>query len=121
MGSQKILKMFTSKLARSTQMLSQMNRMFSVKVGDKMPSITVPIIRYGADGFKSEKFDAADYFKGRHIVLVGYPGAFTPTCMATHIPQYIESAHLVKEQGVDEIIAMSVNDPFVVTAFAEHL
>jgi glutaredoxin/glutathione-dependent peroxiredoxin len=96
-------------------------RGFAVSVGDKIPSVTVPVIRHGDNGFTAEKFDVADYFKGKHVVFVGYPGAFTPTCMATHIPEFIEGASKIKAQGVDEIIAMSVNDPFVQTAFAEHL
>lgn len=58
----------------------------SVKVGDKLPSITVPVVRHGENGFTAEKFDIAEYVKNKHVVLVGYPGAFTPTCMATHIP-----------------------------------
>ena len=55
------------------------------------------------------------------MALVGYPGAFTPTCMATHIPEYIGLAESIKAAGADEIIALSVNDPFVVTAFADSL
>ena len=55
------------------------------------------------------------------MVLVGYPGAFTPTCMQSHIPGYIAAANQIKSGGADEIIAMSVNDPFVVTAFADKL
>ncbi len=65
--------------------------------------------------------ETVKYFENKHVVLVSYPGAFTPTCMGTHIPDYINNAAQVKEQGVDEIICMSVNDPFVVQAFAEKL
>lgn len=93
----------------------------SIKVGDKIPSANVAIVKYGANGFQSEVVDTAKYFENKHIVLVNYPGAFTPTCMATHIPDYINNATKVKEQGADEIICMSVNDPFVVSAFAEKL
>ena len=55
------------------------------------------------------------------MVIVGYPGAFTPTCMATHVPDFIAKAAAIKAAGCDEILALSVNDPFVVTAFAEKL
>ena len=62
--------------------------------------------------------NTSEYFEGKNVVLVGYPGAFTPTCMATHIPGYIEHAEAMLKGGADEVIALSVNDPFVVTAFA---
>ena len=59
--------------------------------------------------------------KNKKVVIVGYPGAFTPTCMAEHVPDFIEKAAAIKAAGCDEILALSVNDPFVVTAFAEKL
>ena len=59
--------------------------------------------------------------EGKNVVIVGYPGAFTPTCMATHIPGYIGLAEQMLKDGADEVIALSVNDPFVVTSFGEHL
>lgn len=108
--------------ARSFRAQTIAHRLFStVKVGDKLPSALVAVVKYGPEGFKSETVDTSKYFENKHVVLVGYPGAFTPTCMATHIPDYINNASQLKEQGADEIIAMSVNDPFVVSAFAEKL
>ena len=65
--------------------------------------------------------DTAEYFANRNVVLVGFPGCFTPTCTATHIPEYIQSAEEIKSRGADEIVCMSLNDPFVVKAFAAHL
>ena len=53
--------------------------------------------------------------------MVAIPGAFTPTCMGTHLPEYIRDATKIKAGGVDEIICLTVNDPFVTTAFAEKL
>ena len=68
-----------------------------------------------------EILDVADYLKGKNVVLVGYPGAFTPVCMAKHIPEYISGAEEMLSKGVDEVIALTVNDPFVVTKFGESL
>ena len=62
-----------------------------------------------------------EYFENKNIVLIGYPGAFTPTCMSEHLPGYVGLAETMLKQGADEILALSVNDPFVVTAFAEYL
>jgi len=108
---------------RSRSMMTAQSRFMSVKVGDKVPSALLSIVKHdGQTGFSSEIVDTAEYFSNKNVVIVGYPGAFTPTCMSTHIPEFIESAEKIKEQGaVDEIIALSVNDPFVVTAFAEKL
>ena len=98
-------------------------RMFAIKVGDSIPSAKVSVFKYDTakNNFSSDIVDTQEYFKNKTFVLVGYPGAFTPTCMATHIPEYINNAQTIKSKGTDEIIAMSVNDPFVVSAFAEKL
>lgn len=59
-----------------------------------------------------------ELFSGRTIVLFSLPGAFTPTCSSTHLPRYDELAPLLKQQGVDDIYCLSVNDSFVMNAWA---
>ncbi|MGH8852606.1 MAG: glutathione peroxidase [Casimicrobiaceae bacterium] len=56
-----------------------------------------------------------DIFKGRTVVLFALPGAYTPTCSSTHLPRYNELAPTFHEAGVDEIVCLSVNDPFVMS------
>lgn len=93
-----------------------------VKVGDKFPPAVVAIVKFEPEqGFTNEIVDINEYFENKNIVLIGYPGAFTPTCMSQQIPQFIGRADELRAKGADEVIAMSVNDPFVVTAFAELL
>ena len=96
-------------------------RRFGVEVGKKLPSAAVSVVRHDGEGWKNEIVDTSEYLANKTVVLVGYPGAFTPTCMQQHIPGYIASATQITSGGADEIIAMSVNDPFVVTAFADKL
>lgn len=59
-----------------------------------------------------------ELFKGKTVVVFSLPGAFTPTCSTTHLPGYNEYATLLKQNGVDDIICMSVNDTFVMNAWA---
>ena len=54
-----------------------------------------------------------DLFKGKTVVVFSLPGAYTPTCSSTHLPRYNELAPVFKQNGVDEIICISVNDAFV--------
>ena len=97
-------------------------RFFTTKVGDQFPSAIVAVVRFDPnEGFTNEIVDINEYLEKKNVVLIGYPGAFTPTCMGQHLPQFIDSADQIKKKGADEIIALSVNDPFVVTAFAELL
>jgi len=59
-----------------------------------------------------------DIFKGKTVVVFSLPGAFTPTCSSTHLPRYNELADVFKANGVDEIVCISVNDAFVMGAWA---
>jgi len=59
-------------------------------------------------------------FKDKTVVVFSLPGAFTPTCSSTHLPRYNELAGVLKENGVDDIICMSVNDAFVMDAWKDN-
>jgi glutaredoxin-like protein len=61
-----------------------------------------------------------DIFKGRTVAVFSLPGAFTPTCSSTHLPRYNELSGAFRENGVDEIICLSVNDAFVMDAWKEQ-
>jgi len=60
-----------------------------------------------------------ELFKGKTVVVFSLPGAFTPTCSSTHLPGYNKLAPAFKENGVDDIICMSVNDTFVMNEWAK--
>jgi len=60
-----------------------------------------------------------ELFKGKTVVVFALPGAFTPTCSSTHLPRYNELANVFKQNGVDDIICLSVNDAFVMDAWKE--
>lgn len=85
----------------------------AIAVGDQVPSATLK--RKTADGI--EDVDFASVTNGKKVVLVSVPGAFTPTCSTKHLPGYVQNAAAIKAKGVDEIVFMSVNDPFVVEAW----
>jgi len=54
-----------------------------------------------------------DIFKGKTVIVFSLPGAFTPTCSSTHVPRYNQLAPVFRQQGVDDIVCISVNDAFV--------
>ena len=87
----------------------------SIKIGDKIPSITFKHL--GSDGM--EDISTKDLFDGKKIVLFAVPGAFTPTCSAKHVPGFLEHATEIREKGVDNIVCLSVNDPFVMDAWGK--
>ena len=85
----------------------------TISVGDKLPDVT--LTKAGAEG--PENVQSSEYFKGKTVALFSVPGAFTPTCSARHLPGYVEKAAELKAKGVDEIVATSVNDAFVMGAW----
>ncbi|HBB33660.1 MAG TPA: glutathione peroxidase [Cyanobacteria bacterium UBA8803] len=60
-----------------------------------------------------------DLFKGKTVVVFSLPGAFTPTCSSSHLPRYNELAGVFKQNGVDDILCISVNDTFVMNEWAK--
>jgi peroxiredoxin len=86
-----------------------------IKVGDKIPSVKVKVAGEGG----GEETTTEALFANKKVVLFGVPGAFTPTCSAKHLPGYVERADEIKAKGVDMIACVSVNDAFVMSAWAK--
>ena len=87
----------------------------TITVGDRLPEAT--LIKVTADG--TEPVQTSDYFAGRRVALFAVPGAFTPTCSAKHLPGFIEKGAELKGKGIDEVACTSVNDAFVMGAWAK--
>lgn len=62
---------------------------------------------------------SVEIFEGKTVVVFSLPGAFTPTCSSSHVPRYNELAPILRQQGVDDIVCLSVNDAFVMNAWAK--
>lgn len=92
-----------------------------IKVGDRLPATTLMEFHEVAGGGCSLGPNPVDVVKasvGKTIALFALPGAFTPTCSAKHVPGYVENFSQLKAAGVDEIWCVSVNDAFVMGAWA---
>lgn len=87
----------------------------TIKVGDKLPTATFKVKT--SDGVKEVTTD--EVFAGKKVVLFAVPGAFTPTCNLNHLPGYLENRDTILSKGVDAIAVVSVNDPFVMGAWAQ--
>lgn len=87
----------------------------SISVGDKLPLGSFTYV--GAEG--PVIVTVEELTAGNKVALFGLPGAFTRTCSATHLPSFIQSAGALRAKGVDRIVCMSVNDPFVMKAWGE--
>jgi peroxiredoxin len=87
----------------------------SLSKGDKLPAAT--LTHLGADG--PEAVDLASKTAGRKVVIFAVPGAYTGVCTTAHVPSFIRTADQFAAKGVDEIICISVNDPFVMGTWGE--
>jgi peroxiredoxin len=89
-----------------------------IQVGDRLPEGAFRV-KNADDTITPVTTDAL--FKGKKMVLVGVPGAFTSTCHNAHIPQFVANATTIKDKGVDGIVVMAVNDAHVMKAWGEAL
>ena len=87
----------------------------TIAVGDGVPDVKV--FTFGAKG--PEATTSAEVLGHGKVVLFGVPGAFTPTCSDHHLPGFVLRAEELRAKGVDRVVCVSVNDPFVMGAWGE--
>ena len=99
-------------------------RLFNFEEYDKQPR-PVPsgeiiiATQTASDDFESYNLD--QYVEDRNVIIIGIPGAFTPTCTDKHLPGFVKQEQNFYKRGIDEIICISVNDPHVMLAFSEYV
>ncbi len=84
----------------------------AIEIGQKIPDVKLKM----ADG---QDITTTDLFRGKKAVLFAVPGAFTPTCSDYHLPGYVDHADALRAKGVEIIACVSVNDHFVMGAWAK--
>lgn len=87
----------------------------AIKEGDKLPDATMYVMKDG----KPTPVTTAELFGGKKVVAFAVPGAFTPTCSQAHLPGYVVNADALRDKGVDSIVCLSVNDPFVMDSWGQ--
>ena len=87
----------------------------SININDFLPEVN--LFYMSESGPK--KTGTKELFDNKKIILVGVPGAFTPTCSLEHLPGFIENKDKFYSKGIDKIIFISVNDPFVISEWSK--
>ena len=88
----------------------------NIKEKDNLPKSEVFILEDG----EPIKKNIENLFKNKKVVMFGLPGAYTSVCSAKHLPGYVNMFEKYKEKGIDQIICISVNDPFVMNAWGKE-
>ena len=88
----------------------------AIQVGDKIPAVD---FQHMADG-GIETINSEDLFGGKKVALFALPGAYTPTCSASHLPGYVVASDELFAKGIDLIVCLSVNDAFVMDAWGKQ-
>ena len=92
-----------------------MNKLDHLKPGARVPSVTFRVRKNN----EWEELSSDEVFDQKTVVVFALPGAFTPTCSRTHLPGYMALSDRLKKAGVDDIYCLSVNDSFVMNAWAK--
>ena len=87
----------------------------TINTGDRLPE--APLMKATSEGPKP--VNVSEIFNGKTVALFAVPGAFTPTCSARHLPGFAENLETLKAKGVDTVACVSVNDAFVMGAWAQ--
>ena len=87
-----------------------------IKVNDQIPNVDVFVMEDGEPVKKNTQI----FLKDKKVVIFGLPGAYTSVCSAKHLPGYVNMFEQYKEKGIDHIICISVNDPFVMNAWGKE-
>ncbi len=88
----------------------------TIAQGDKVPAVTLKEMTDSGP----QSVETADLFGGKKIVAFCVPGAFTPTCSAKHLPGFVQKADAIRAKGVDDVVCLAINDPFVVGAWGDQ-
>ena len=86
-----------------------------IKAGDALPDVKLKEMGEGGP----KEVSIGELTKGRTVVFFAVPGAFTPTCSMKHLPGFVEKSAELRSKGVDEVVCLSVNDPFVMGAWGK--
>lgn len=81
--------------------------------GSPVPDVELAELRDG----NLLRFPSSDLFRGHRIVVFALPGAFTPTCSTAHVPGYVALLKDFRQAGIDDVVCLSVNDPYVMEAW----
>jgi glutaredoxin/glutathione-dependent peroxiredoxin len=84
--------------------------------GQAVPAATLK--QMTSDGIKD--VELTSFLAGKKVILFGLPGAYTPVCSVSHLPGYVAEADKLKAEGTATIACISVNDPFVLSAWGEQ-
>ena len=87
----------------------------TISVGQQIPEANLHKVGPGG----AEPVNSVDVLSKGKVVIFGVPGAFTPTCSDYHLPGFLIRAEDLRAKGVDQIVCISVNDPFVMSAWAD--
>ena len=88
----------------------------NIKENDNLPNSEVFVFENG----EPVKKNIEDFFKKKKVVILGLPGAYTSVCSLKHLPGFVNMSAKYKEKGIDQIICISVNDPFVMNAWGKE-
>ena len=87
-----------------------------IKENDKVPNSEIFVL----EGGEPTKKNIEEFLKQKKVIIFGLPGAYTSVCSAKHLPGYVNMHQKYKDKGIDQIICMSVNDPFVMNAWGKE-
>ena len=87
-----------------------------IKENDKIPNSEIFVLEDG----EPIKKNIEEFSKNKKVIIFGLPGAYTSVCSAKHLPGYVKMHQKYKDKGVDQIICISANDPFVMNAWGKE-